>query len=99
LCATKALVLIEKARYFQIMNIFRMSLLVLAIVSASAWAGDEVRNGRVAPGKEKSEDQFCMIDPTTKEEVCVEKSKKDELKKKLEKKNLPAPAAPDQPEK
>jgi hypothetical protein len=76
------------------MTIFRVSLLALVIVSASAFAGDEVRNGRIAPGKEKTQDQFCMVDPTTKEEVCVEKSKEDELKKKLEKKAAPAPTAP-----
>jgi hypothetical protein len=76
------------------MKIFQWALLGFAIVSVTAWAGDEVRNGRVAPGKEKTEEQFCMIDPATKEEVCVEKSKKDELKKKLENKALPAPTTP-----
>ncbi|MEO5667150.1 MAG: hypothetical protein ABIR96_03750 [Bdellovibrionota bacterium] len=72
------------------MNTFRLAIITLVFVSLSSVAGDEVYNGRVDPSKEgakkeKKEDQFCMIDPSTKEEVCVPQSKKEELKKKLKK--------------
>jgi len=73
------------------MNTLRISLLSLLVASASAFAGDEVRNGRTVEkdGAEK-EEQFCMVDPSTNEEVCVAKDKKSELEKKLKAKQAPA---------
>jgi|GEM_PF-2756614 len=72
------------------MKAFYAALLGFTFVSMTAFGGDEVYNGRVdseAPTKE--DEQFCMIDPSTDEEVCVAKSKETELKKKLKKTKKP----------
>jgi hypothetical protein len=78
------------------MKTYLKAFFSLALISGAAIAGDEVSNGRVVKPENLApkEEQFCMQDPVSKEEVCVEKSKKAELEKKMKEKAKPAVKKP-----